>query len=171
MKLTAACSSAKGFQVKSVTVNVREVCLGCWLVALCPSTHYPKGTRKNSSWEEEGINALCLDWSISGWIAWRGHWFVKENRSVTATYVYVNKSCHQIREVYISCWLPKGSKGSKPRQKIRSGVPQGVGWRIRHLPAAPASPLAFSHPDPVLLLDWAHWNKRVRLALRKPTSL
>ena len=49
MKLAAACSSAKGFQVESVAVDVREVCLGYWLMALCPSTHYSKGTRKNSS--------------------------------------------------------------------------------------------------------------------------
>ena len=46
MKLAAACSSAIGFRVESVAVDVREVCLGCWLMALCPSTHYPKGTRK-----------------------------------------------------------------------------------------------------------------------------
>ena len=31
-----------------------------------------KDLEKNSSWEEEGINALCLDWSIRGRIAWRG---------------------------------------------------------------------------------------------------
>ena len=49
MKLAAACSSVKGFQVESVIVDVREVCPGCWLVALCPSTPCPKGTRKNSS--------------------------------------------------------------------------------------------------------------------------
>ena len=34
VKLVAACSSAKGFQVETVAVDVREVCLGCWLVAL-----------------------------------------------------------------------------------------------------------------------------------------
>ena len=49
VKLAAACSSAKGFQVESVAVDVREVCLDCRLMALCPSTHSPKGTRKNSS--------------------------------------------------------------------------------------------------------------------------
>ena len=48
-----------GFQVESVAVDVKEVCLGCWLIPLCPSTHYPKGTRKIVL-EEEGINALCL---------------------------------------------------------------------------------------------------------------
>ena len=49
MKLAATCSSAMEFQVESVAVDVKEVCLGCWLIALCPSTHYSKGTRKNSS--------------------------------------------------------------------------------------------------------------------------
>ena len=46
MKLAAACSSAMGFQVESVAVDVRKVRLGYWLIALFPSTHYPKGTRK-----------------------------------------------------------------------------------------------------------------------------
>ena len=73
MKLAAAFSSAMGFQVESVAVDVRDVCLGCWLISLCSSTHHPKGTRQNSSCEEEGINALCLDWSISGRIACRGY--------------------------------------------------------------------------------------------------
>ena len=39
------------------------------LLANCSLSVYslPKNeTRKNSSLEEEGINALCLDWSISG---------------------------------------------------------------------------------------------------------
>ena len=27
------------------------------------------------------------DWSVCGWIAWRGHWFTSGNRSVTATRV------------------------------------------------------------------------------------
>ena len=31
-----------GFEVESVAVDVRDVCLGCWLIALCLSTHYPK---------------------------------------------------------------------------------------------------------------------------------
>ena len=34
VKLVAACFSAKGFQVESIAVDVREGCLGCWLVAL-----------------------------------------------------------------------------------------------------------------------------------------
>ena len=59
VKLAAACSSAMRFQLESVAVGVREICSGCWLITLCPSTPYPKGTRKNSSWEEEGINELC----------------------------------------------------------------------------------------------------------------
>ena len=46
VKLAAACSSAKWFQVESVAVDVRGVCLGCWLIALCLSADYPKGTRK-----------------------------------------------------------------------------------------------------------------------------
>ena len=46
MKLASACSLAIGFQVESVAVDVRDVCSGCWLIALCPSTHYPKETRK-----------------------------------------------------------------------------------------------------------------------------
>ena len=49
VKLAAACSSAMGFQVESVVVDVRDNCSGCWLIALRPSTHYPKGTRKNNS--------------------------------------------------------------------------------------------------------------------------
>ena len=59
-----------GFQVESVAVGERDVCLGCRLITLCSSTHQKKkkkkkkkekGIRKNSSWEEEeeGINALC----------------------------------------------------------------------------------------------------------------
>ena len=39
--------------------DVREVCLCCWLMVLCPSTPPKKELEKNSSWEEEGINALC----------------------------------------------------------------------------------------------------------------
>ena len=34
VKLVAACSSAKRFQVESVAVDARVVCLGCWLGAL-----------------------------------------------------------------------------------------------------------------------------------------
>ena len=30
VKLVAACSLAKGFQVKPVAVDAKEVCVGCW---------------------------------------------------------------------------------------------------------------------------------------------
>ena len=42
MKLVAACSSAKGFQVEFVAVDASEVSLGCWLGALWLSADYPK---------------------------------------------------------------------------------------------------------------------------------
>ena len=34
VKLAAACSSAMGFQVESVVVDVIDVCSGCWLITL-----------------------------------------------------------------------------------------------------------------------------------------
>ena len=47
----------------------------------------PKKTRKNSSLEEDGINALCplIGPCLAESLGRQGHWFVKENRSVTAT--------------------------------------------------------------------------------------
>ena len=59
MKLAAASSSAMGFQVESVAVDVREVCSGCWLIALTGCPLYQKGIEKIVL-EEEEINALCL---------------------------------------------------------------------------------------------------------------
>ena len=59
-KLIAVCSSEKGLQVESVAVDAREVYLGCWLCALWCCRLTTKRTRKNSSREGEGINALCL---------------------------------------------------------------------------------------------------------------
>ena len=46
MKLAAACSSAMGFQVESVAGDLRDVCSGCWLIALTGCPLYQKELEK-----------------------------------------------------------------------------------------------------------------------------
>ena len=43
----------------SVAGDKREVFLLCWPCALCSAGRLQKRARKNSSFEEDGINALC----------------------------------------------------------------------------------------------------------------
>ena len=85
VKLVAAYYSAKGFQVESVAVDAREVWLGCWLGALCIFGWLHKRTRKIVLEKKKESMRSVPDWSVYSRIAWRGHWFAKGNRSVTAT--------------------------------------------------------------------------------------
>ena len=82
VKLVAAYSSMK-VSMWNVRSRGRERGLS-WMLTRCSLVvgRQPKWARKNSSKEEEGINAL---WSVCGRIAWWGHWFARGNRSMTAT--------------------------------------------------------------------------------------
>ena len=89
-----------GFQVESVAVMwERSVCAtGSWLSDCRPQK---EGTRKNSSWEEEGINALSQ--FIGQWVTISlggGHWFEKGNRSVAATVLKIMHKYVKTDKIY-----------------------------------------------------------------------
>ena len=62
----------------------REVFLLCLPSTLCHWVWLPKRVEKIVLERKMESMLSAADWSVCGWITWQGHWFARENRSVTA---------------------------------------------------------------------------------------